>query len=65
MPCCAVPRRGMQGFKLGLCSRPPVGVPHSLLCLANNSAIRGTFAAMRERFDKLYKRRWAGACLSD
>ncbi len=48
----------MQGFKVGLCNVPPVGVPNSLLCLANNTAITSTFNAMRDRFDKLYKRRW-------
>ncbi|MEW5303364.1 MAG: hypothetical protein WDW38_001690 [Sanguina aurantia] len=47
-----------EGFKLGLCSRPPVGLPYSLLCLANNTAIAGTFSTMKERFDKLYKRRF-------
>ncbi|KAK9816636.1 hypothetical protein WJX72_003106 [[Myrmecia] bisecta] len=46
-----------EGFKLGICSTPPVGVPFSLLCLANNCCIRTTFGAMRERFLKLYKRR--------
>lgn len=28
-----------QGFKLGICSKPPVGIPNALLCLANNCAI--------------------------
>ena len=43
-----------------MCSVAPVGVPYSLLCLANNSAITATFNTMRERFDKLYKRRCVG-----
>ncbi len=47
----------LQGFKLGICSKPPVGVPNALLCLANNCAIAQTFSTMRERFAKLYKRR--------
>ncbi|KAG2495742.1 hypothetical protein HYH03_006339 [Edaphochlamys debaryana] len=47
-----------EGFKLGICSTPPVGCPFGLLCLANNTAIAGTFQTMRERFDKLYKRRF-------
>eukprot|EP00899_Mesostigma_viride_P012026 jgi/Mesvir1/20824/Mv07921-RA.1 len=29
-----------EGFKLGLCSKPPVGLPYSLLSLANNCCIR-------------------------
>ena len=33
------------------------GVPISLLSLANNTCIRQTFEAMRDRFCKLYKRR--------
>eukprot|EP00898_Chlorokybus_atmophyticus_P000688 jgi/Chlat1/161/Chrsp1S03103 len=48
---------GGEGFKVGLCAAPPVGLPYSLLCLSNNSAIRGTFGSMRERFMKLYRRR--------
>lgn len=46
-----------QGFKLGICSKPPVGVPNALLCLANNCAISQTFSTMMDRFKKLYKRR--------
>lgn len=46
-----------QGFKLGICATPPVGVQNALLCLANNCAIAQTFGAMKERFNKLYKRR--------
>jgi tubulin epsilon len=37
-----------------------VGAPFGLLCLANNTAIAGTFNTMRERFNKLYKRRYCG-----
>lgn len=46
-----------EGFKLGICSTPPVGLPYSLLALANNCAIADTFDAMLARFDKLYKRK--------
>jgi tubulin epsilon len=46
-----------QGFKLGLCSQPPVGLPYSLLCLSNNCCIADTFSNLMGRFDKLYKRR--------
>ncbi|KXZ56590.1 TUE1 protein [Gonium pectorale] len=47
-----------EGFKLGICSTPPVGSPFGLLCLANNTAIASTFTTMRERFEKLYRRRF-------
>ncbi|GIL72770.1 hypothetical protein Vretimale_4473 [Volvox reticuliferus] len=47
-----------EGFKLGICSTPPVGCPFGLLCLANNTAIASTFTTMKERFDKLYRRRF-------
>ena len=46
-----------EGFKLGICSKPPVGVPNALLCLANNCAITSTFGSMRDRFAKLFKRK--------
>lgn len=48
-----------QGFKIGLCSQPPVGLPYSLLALSNNCCITDTLAALQRRFAKLYKRRWA------
>lgn len=47
-----------QGCKLGFCSQPPVGMPASLLCLANNCCMAGTLGALQQRFSKLYKRRW-------
>jgi tubulin epsilon len=34
-----------DGFKIGLCSVPPTGSSHSVLCLANNTAITGEFSA--------------------
>eukprot|EP00882_Tetradesmus_deserticola_P008036 GHRQ01008465.1.p1 GENE.GHRQ01008465.1~~GHRQ01008465.1.p1 ORF type:complete len:484 (+),score=208.82 GHRQ01008465.1:280-1731(+) len=46
-----------EGFKLGLCSQPPVGLPYSLLCLSNNCCIADTFSTLMARFDKLYKRK--------
>lgn len=46
-----------QGFKLGLCHHPPVGLPYSLLCLSNNCCIADTFRTLLGRFDKLYKRK--------
>lgn len=50
-------RWNTEGFKIGICARPPVGVPYALLCLSNNTAITDTFTNMKTRFDKLYKRR--------
>eukprot|EP00357_Protocruzia_adherens_P006593 CAMPEP_0114993620 /NCGR_PEP_ID=MMETSP0216-20121206/12637_1 /TAXON_ID=223996 /ORGANISM="Protocruzia adherens, Strain Boccale" /LENGTH=481 /DNA_ID=CAMNT_0002357295 /DNA_START=138 /DNA_END=1583 /DNA_ORIENTATION=+ len=44
-----------EGFKVGLCNQPPVGMPYSLLWLSNNSCIRHTFGTLEERFMKLYK----------
>eukprot|EP01050_Picozoa_sp_SAG11_P015801 SAG11_NODE_2089_length_3844_cov_3.009880_5_plen_255_part_00 len=46
-----------DGFKVGLCDVPPVGAPHSVLCLANNTAIVSTFEQLRLRFSKLYARK--------
>lgn len=46
-----------EGFKVGLCSVPPIGQKSSLLCLANNCCIRETFERLHTRFRKLYSRR--------
>ena len=46
----------LQGFKVGLCDKAPLGAPHSILSLANNCSIASTFGAMSERFGKLFKR---------
>jgi len=46
-----------EGFKVGLCSVPPAGLPYSLLQLGNNCCIRNTFTAMEQRFHKLYRKR--------
>eukprot|EP00752_Nemacystus_decipiens_P017507 g15694.t1 len=45
-----------EGYKIGLCSVPPVGAPQSLLCLSNNCCIKDTFADLRCRFMQLYQR---------
>ncbi|CAG9462416.1 unnamed protein product [Pedinophyceae sp. YPF-701] len=45
-----------DGFKIGMCSKPPVGLNYSLLALQNNCAIRSTFQAMSDRAFTLYKR---------
>lgn len=46
-----------EGWKTGLCSVAPVGYPHSLLTLANNTCIRLTFGEVMTRFNRLYKRK--------
>ena len=46
-----------EGWKTGLCSVPPVGHPYSLLTLANNTCVRHSFTDLRDRFNKLYKRK--------
>lgn len=44
-----------DGFKVGLCSTPPVGLNHALLSLSNSSAIQDTFRRMRTKFDSLFR----------
>ncbi|KAL6485411.1 hypothetical protein MHYP_G00048030 [Metynnis hypsauchen] len=46
-----------EGWKTGLCSVPPVGHSHSLLALANNSCVKSSFAELRERFVKIYRKK--------
>ncbi|KAG3090698.1 hypothetical protein PI125_g17619 [Phytophthora idaei] len=46
-----------EGFKVGVCSVPPVGQKSSLLCLSNNCCIRETFERLNTRFHKLYSRK--------
>ncbi|KAG5443370.1 Tubulin epsilon chain [Clonorchis sinensis] len=46
-----------EGWKVGHCLVPPVGLPSSLLTLSNNTAIRERFLEILERFYKLYKRK--------
>lgn len=46
-----------EGFKVGLCSVPPVGQTSSLLCLSNNCCIRDTFERLHGRFRKLFARK--------
>ena len=44
-----------EGFKIGLCSQPPVNMKYGLLCLSNNTAITECFKRLSERFMLLYK----------
>lgn len=46
-----------EGWKTGLCAIAPVGLPYSLLSLANNTCIQTTFQNLKHRFMKLYKRK--------
>ncbi|XP_041831796.1 tubulin epsilon chain [Melanotaenia boesemani] len=46
-----------EGWKTGLCSVPPVGHSHSLLALANNTCVKPIFMELRERFNKLYRKK--------
>jgi tubulin epsilon len=46
-----------EGYKIGLCNTPPVGMPYSLLCLSNNSCIVNHFASLKTKFMRLYKRK--------
>ena len=41
-----------DAFKVGLCQQPPLGQPCSVLSLSNSSAVRHTFARMRDRYLK-------------
>jgi tubulin epsilon len=45
-----------DGFKIGLCSVPPVGMDNSVLCLSNNLCINEVFTTLRTRMLMLYKR---------
>ncbi|KAF6778078.1 hypothetical protein AHF37_02441 [Paragonimus kellicotti] len=46
-----------EGWKVGHCLVPPIGLPYSLLALSNNTAIRERFSDILERFSMLYKRK--------
>lgn len=46
-----------EGFKIGLCNEPPIGMNSSLLCLANNTCIVTPFKKLKHRFNKLYRRK--------
>lgn len=46
-----------DGWKIGLCTVPPAGLPYSLLTLANHTCIKETFVELKERFTTLYRRK--------
>jgi len=44
-----------EGFKIGICYRPPLHASHSILGLSNNCGVAQTFKNMKRRFDRLYR----------
>ena len=46
-----------EGFKVGLCDNPPVGMNYGLLCLSNHTTIADTFQNLINRFNRLYKKK--------
>lgn len=46
-----------DGWKTGLCSRPPLGQPHALLALSNNTCVGKSFSAVANRYVKLYRQK--------
>lgn len=44
-----------EGFKIGLCDYPPIGMRYGLLCLANTTSITDCFERIVDRFNRLYK----------
>ncbi|KAG7253039.1 hypothetical protein CRUP_010034, partial [Coryphaenoides rupestris] len=46
-----------EGWKTSLCSVPPLGHAHSLLALANNTCVKISFNALRERYTRLYRKK--------
>lgn len=47
----------VDGWKTGLCSQPPVGQRHAVLCLSNNTCLMETFLKVRSRFLQLFRKR--------
>ena len=44
-----------DGWKIGLCSNPPLYSKHSVLCLTNTSAMSQMFHNQVARFEQLYR----------
>ena len=44
-----------DGWKIGLCSNPPLYSKHSVLCLTNTSSMSEMFHNIVDRFDQLYR----------
>ncbi|KAL4422955.1 hypothetical protein ABPG75_009152 [Micractinium tetrahymenae] len=52
-----LPRWNPDGFKIAMCTRPPLGAPLSLLSLSNSCGLADTFTGLHARFQALYRRR--------
>ena len=46
-----------EGWKVGLCDVASHQQERSLLCLGNNTCVSGSFRTVRERFNRLYKKK--------
>jgi len=44
-----------EGFKVGICKKPPINQDYSILSLWNSTGIRMTFLHLFQKFKKLYK----------
>jgi tubulin epsilon len=44
-----------EGFKVGICKKPPINQDYSILSLWNSTGIRMTFLQLFKKFKKLYK----------
>ena len=46
-----------EGFKVGHCYQSPLNMNYSMLALSNNTGTRHILSRLRQRFNKIYKRR--------
>ena len=46
-----------EGFKVGICKKPPLNQDYSILALCNSTGIKKTFQRLGDKFDELYKRK--------
>jgi tubulin epsilon len=46
-----------EGFKVGHCYQPPLNMNYSVLALSNNTGTRHVLTRMREKFDKIYRKK--------
>ena len=53
----SLPAWNPEGFKIGLCSRPPPGSALSILSLTNSTASREVLSRLLASFDTLFKRK--------
>jgi tubulin epsilon len=43
-----------EGFKVGICKKPPHAQDYSILALCNTTGIKQTFKTLGSKFDELY-----------